>query len=244
MSTRPPPVARYQSLALAEAPAQIETVAIDTTATMRRPGLPPIPLQIRMSHRLGHEFVHDIRIGRGVFSFRFGLDAYIDGRGVLKVGRSVQTGPSIDQGALVALWGEALAFPPAWQGRTDVSWRRVDDDTALLVAADRQGEIRITVGFDQPTGFPTFCEAERYKADGPKMRWRGMLSDWRRFADGVLAPGRFQARWADEPYPWIDIRTRSVTINAPIEEALELGRHALGASASVASGEHIVGGTG
>jgi hypothetical protein len=211
---------------------------------MRRPGLPPIPLQIRMSHRLGYEFVHDIRIGRGVFSFRFGLDAYIGCRGVLKVGRSVQTGPNFDQGALIALWGEALAFPTAWQGRTDVSWRRVDDDTALLFVADRQGEIPITVGFDQQTGFPTFCEAERYKADGPKVRWRGMLSDWRRFADGVLAPGRFQARWADEPYPWIDIRTRSVTINTPVDEALELGRHALGASPSVASGEHIVRGAG
>ena len=89
---------------------------------MRRPGMPRIPLEIRMAHRLGYEFVHDIRIGRGALSFRFGLDAYVGGHGLMKVGPSVQTGVEFDQGALIALWGEALGFPAAWETRSDIRW--------------------------------------------------------------------------------------------------------------------------
>ena len=96
----------------------METLAIETTAWMRRPCMPRIPLEIRMAHRLGYEFVHEIRIGRGRLSFRFGLDAYVDGHGLMKVGPSVQTGIEFDQGALIALWGEALGFPAAWERRT------------------------------------------------------------------------------------------------------------------------------
>lgn len=34
-------------------------------------------------------------------------------------------------------------------------------------------------------------------------------------------------RGADEPYPWLDLRTQSVRVNVPVDEALELGRRAL-----------------
>ena len=61
-----------------------------------------------MVHRLGREFVHDIRIGRGPLSFRFALDAYVEGHGLMKVGSSVQSGIKVDQGVLVGLWGEAV----------------------------------------------------------------------------------------------------------------------------------------
>jgi hypothetical protein len=54
----------------------IET--IETMAWLRRPGMLRMPQEIRMA-RLGREFVHEIRIGRGRLSVRFGLDAYVDG---------------------------------------------------------------------------------------------------------------------------------------------------------------------
>jgi hypothetical protein len=135
-----------------------------------------------------------------------------------------------DQGALIALWGEALAFPSAWEGRDDVGWRPLDHDSAVLVVAGPAGDLPITVRFDPSTGFPGSCEAERYKADGPKVGWRGMTTEWRRFDQGVLAPGRFQAQWADEPVPWIDIRTDAVRVNVDIEADMALGRRALPAS--------------
>jgi hypothetical protein len=226
----PAPVARYRALAADGAPRVVETLAIETTAWMRRPWMPRIPLEIRMAHRLGYEFVHEIRIGRGALSFRFGLDAYVGGHGLMKVGPSLQTGIEFDQGALIALWGEALGFPAAWERRTDICWEAVDEHTALLVVAGPEGKIPITVGFDPETGCATYCSAERYKAKGPKVGWTGRFGDWRRFPGGILAPGRFAVQWADEPYPWIEIRTTSVFVNAPVDDALRLGREAFRAA--------------
>ncbi len=204
----------------------VETVAIETTAWMRRPRMPRIPLEIRMAHRLGYEFVHEIRIGRGALSFRFGLDAYVGGHGLMKVGPSLQTGVEFDQGALIALWGEALCFPAAWERRSDIRWEPVDEHAARLIVLGPEGEIPITVGFDVETGYPASCTADRYKAKGPKVGWTGRYGDWRRFDGGVLAPGRFEVQWADEPFPWIEILTTSVSMNAPVDDALRLGRGA------------------
>ena len=86
------------------------------------------------------------------------------------------------------------------------------------------------MGFDPTTGFPAYCTADRYKAHGPKVGWTGRFGDWRRFDAGVLAPGRFEVQWADEPLPWIEIRTMSVSVNAEIDDALRLGRDAFHAA--------------
>jgi hypothetical protein len=222
----PAPVACYRALAADRAPRVVETLAIETTAWMRRPWMPRIPLEIRMAHRLGYEFVHDIRIGRGALSFRFGLDAYVDGHGLMKVGPSLQAGIEFDQGALIALWGEALCFPAAWERRTDIRWEAVHEGSARLVVAGPEGEIPITVGFDPQTGCPASCSADRYRAKGPKVGWTGRFGDWRRFDGGVPAPSRFEVQWADEPYPWIEIRTTTISVNAPVDDALRLGREA------------------
>ena len=206
MMDLPTPVARFCGLASGQGPRTIETVAIETTAWMRRPWMPRIPLEIRMAHRLGYEFVHDIRIGRGPLSFRFGLDAYIAGHGLMKIGPSVQTGVTFDQGALIALWGEALCFPGAWMQRTDIRW--------------------------------AYCQADRYKATGPKVGWVGRYSDWRSFAKGVLAPGAFEIQWADEPYPWIAIRTKSISVDTSVDDALRLGTEAFRAVHVQRTGRH------
>ena len=230
MNALPAPVARFRDLALADGPAAAETVRIDTAGSMRRPGLPPIPLRIRMFHRLGHAFVHEISIGVGRAAVRAGLDAYVDGHGLMRIGPSAQAGLEFDQGALIALWGEAIGFPASWQDRDDVRWEAVDDDTATLVVGGPEGDIPILVRFDPLTGFPASIEADRYKSRGPKVGWLGASSEWRRFEDGVLAPGRFSARWVDEPAPWLEIRTERVTVNQPVDGPLELGRRAIAAA--------------
>src|SRR4249920_3077363 len=79
----PAPVARFVELVTGRGAPRIETLVLETDAWMRRPKMPPIPLAIRMSHRLGESFVHRIRVGRGPCSFQFGMDAFIDGRGLV-----------------------------------------------------------------------------------------------------------------------------------------------------------------
>lgn len=226
VSMLPEPVARFRALADRGGAPTIETMVIETRAWMRRPGWPRIPLEIRMVHRLGYEFVHDIRIGRGRLSFRFGLDAYVGRHGLMRVGPSVQTGVKFDQGALIALWGEALCFPSAWDARADIRWEPGDEDTSGLIVQGPEGELPITVGFDPDTGLPAYCTADRYRAKGPKVGWTGRFSEWRRFEGDVLAPGRYEVQWSDEPFPWIEIRTVSLSLNQVIDDALRLGRDA------------------
>jgi hypothetical protein len=217
----PAPVARFAAL-VAGQPA-IGTVEVSTQGWMRRPACPPIPLEIRMVHRLGTEFVHHIRIGRSRLSIEVGIDAYVGGQGLMKVGRTLSRGPHFDQGALIALWGEALAFPSAWVGRPDVGWQPFDERSATLVVRGAEGEIPIRVTFDPETGCPASCSADRYKSTGPKVRWTGTLGGWRQ-VDGILAPWRFAARWADEPYPWLELATRVIRVDVPVDDELEIAR--------------------
>jgi hypothetical protein len=66
---------------------------------------------------------------------------------------------------------------------------------------------------------------EEFDSD-PKVGWTGRFGDWRRFEDGLLAPGHFEVQWADEPRPWIEIRTKWVSVKSPVDGALRLGRAA------------------
>lgn len=227
MTDLPAPVARFRDLALASGPAALDTAVFEATAWMRRPGMPRIPLEFTMSHLVGHAFVHEIRLGRRPLAFRFGLDAYVDGHGLMQVGPSLQHGLEFDQGALIALWAEILAFPAAWQDRSDLRWEPLDEAHALLVVPGPEGEIPITVGFDTASGLPITFEADRYKADGPKVRWIGRTAAWGRFEGRVLAPARFTAQWADEPDPWLEMTVRRVRLDVPVDGALARGRSAL-----------------
>jgi hypothetical protein len=219
----PAPVRRFRELALVGAPATFETVVFETAAVMHRPRLPRIPLRIRMAHRLGHDFVHDIRIGVRGFSFRFGTDAFVDGRGVIRIGPMVDSGPEFDQGAVIAMWGEAAVFPCSWDRLPGLRWQAVDDATALLVIPHAGLEIPITIGFDPTSGLPSMFRADRHKGHGPKVGWAGTYGEWRRYPSGVLAPGRFSVKWDDEPAPWLEVRIEAVEVDVPVEATLSLG---------------------
>jgi uncharacterized protein DUF6544 len=217
----PEPVARFVALAAPSGAGRIRTVVLDTVASMCRPGIPGIPLAIRMTHELGEAFVHDIRIGRPPLAFRFGLDAFVDGHGIVRIGRTAQSGERIDQGALIAMWGEALVFTDAWMARPDVWWEPVDEHAARLWVPGPAGPLALDVGFSSATGLPSTCRADRYKGDGPLTPWMGRWSHWRSGGRGVLIPRRMDVRWLDEPRPWLDIRVRRVLLDARVEPEFE-----------------------
>ncbi len=226
MTSLPPPVERFVELATGGRMTRIESMVLETDAWMRRPMLPPIPLGIRMSHLLGEAFVHRIRVGRGAVSIPFGLDAFVDGHGLMKVGRSVQLGPTFDEGARTAMWGEALVIP-AWLDRQDVHWDPVDQRTALLVLAGTDRDVPMTVRFDAATGFPTSCETARHKGTGARVRWTGRWWRWRPAGGGMLAPSRMDVRWADEERPWLDLRVTSIRLHADVDDDLAEARRVL-----------------
>lgn len=230
MTSLPGPVERFVELVAGEHAPHVSTLVLETEAWMRRPKLPPIPLDIRMSHRLGEAFVHRIRVGRRPLSVPFGMDAYVDGHGLMQVGPSVQVGPTYDDGALIAMWGEALVFPSAWANRPDVRWDAVDAQTAALVVSGEHGEARLSVAFDSRVGFPISCEADRNKGSGPPVRWRGRWSRWRPTRAGILAPSRMDVQWADEARPWLELRVTSLELNGRVEGDLEDARRVLAAA--------------
>jgi hypothetical protein len=186
--------------------------------------MPRIPLEIRMSHVLGDAFVHDIWIGRRPFAIRFGMDAFVDGQGLVRIGRMVRSGPEIDQGALIAMWGEALVFPAAWIARSDVWWTPIDDHSARLVVTGPAGPIPLDVHFNPATGLPSSCHADRYKDTGPLTPWTGEWTNWRPSGRGVLVPRRMRVRWMDEAQPWLDIQVRRVAFDPPVEPELDRAR--------------------
>jgi hypothetical protein len=227
MSSLPVPVERFVQLVSGDRTPRVSTLILETDAWMRRPTLPPIPLAIRMSHRLGEAFVHRIRVGRGRLSLPFGMDAYVDGHGLMRVGPSVQVGPTYDDGALIAMWGEALVFPSAWLERPDVRWEGIDAHTAVLVVSGDHGDVPLTVAFDSRVGFPVSCEADRHKGSGPRVRWSGRWSRWRSTRAGVLAPSRMDVQWADEELPWLELRVTSIELNGAVDEDLADARRVL-----------------
>ena len=227
MSSLPEPVERFVELVSGDRAPHVSTLVLETDAWMRRPMLPPIPLTVRMSHHLGEAFVHRIRVGRGRFSIPFGMDAYVDGHGLMQVGPSVQVGPTYDDGALIAMWGEALVFPSAWVDRPDVRWEGVDAHTAVLVVSADHGDVPLTVAFDSRAGFPISCEADRHKGSGPRVRWTGRWSRWRSTRAGVLAPSRMDVQWADESRPWLELRVTSIELNGRVEGDIADARRAL-----------------
>ena len=79
----------------------------------------------------------------------------------MRVGRSVEAGPTFDQGALIAMWGEALVFPGSWSDRADVRWVADGEDSAWLIVPGGDGDIPIRVAFDPETGLPAACLADR-----------------------------------------------------------------------------------
>jgi uncharacterized protein DUF6544 len=215
-SRLPAPVARFVAVAAPPGSPRIRTAVFDTVAWMWRPRMPRIPIAIRMTHLLGEAFVHDIRIGRPPLAFRFGVDAFVDGHALIRVGRAVQDGERIDQGALIAMWGEALVIPEAWMRRPDVAWESIDEHAARLIVPGPAGPVALDVDFDPVTGLPTACRADRYKGDGPLTPWTGRWSRWRPSA-GVLIPRRMDVRWLDEPRPWLEIRVRHVVLDASVD---------------------------
>lgn len=235
MSSLPEPVARFVEVVSGPGTPHVSTLILETDAWMRRPKLPPIPLAIRMSHRLGDAFVHRIRIGRGPLSIPFGMDAYVDGHGLMRVGPSVQTGSTYDDGALIAMWGEALVFPSAWLHRPDVRWDAVNAQTARLVISSEHGEVPLTVAFDTSVGFPVSCEADRHKGAGPRVRWTGRWSRWRPTRAGIFAPSWMSVQWADEDRPWLDLRVTSIELNGPVERDIADARRVLVAASPAPS---------
>lgn len=221
----PPPVRRFLEVAYPQVSPGPETILMDARGTLRRRPLPALPFSSRIFLRPGRDRVMEISLGLGPVTLLRGLDAYVDGRGFTRVGRTLQTGPPFDQGAFHTLVLETLLVPSAWE-RLRLTWEAVDEVTAAVLVPFGRGIERATVRFDPDGGFPASYQTQRHKGAGPRVEWRVEMSHWQRFGN-LWEPGSIAVRWLDELRPWFRMRLLRVTLDADVSDALERARRAL-----------------
>lgn len=230
---QPAPVERWLG-AVGEATAPLRSAVIEGRARFRRDGKGRWwPIEAVMWHELGRNHVADLRMGAGPLTFVRGMDGYVDDTGFSRISHTLDVGPEIDQAAALFMWAQAILFPSAWQGRHDIVWSAVDDDTADVALPVPQGPVSARVAFDPTTGFPLRFSAERYKGVGSRpVEWTVAYEDWKPTTDGVILPGLATVTWSDEPGPWFRMWFARANPDAHVSSAMERGRALLAAVAA------------
>jgi hypothetical protein len=109
----PLPVVRWLEVAWPGGVDEVESLELSGPLRIRR-GHVWLPGDATMRFRLGVGYVSDLRIGLGPLTAIRGLDTYVDGTGMTRVGHRADLGHEIDQGAFLALWAQSVLFPGAW----------------------------------------------------------------------------------------------------------------------------------
>ncbi|HEX2141209.1 MAG TPA: DUF6544 family protein [Candidatus Limnocylindria bacterium] len=225
----PEPVRRYLDVGFGGSAPSPRTLVMEGTGRVRIGPLPWLPIEVQMNHEPGRNYVSLIRLRPGGVPVLRVVDAYVDGRGITKIGPFASVGEEVDQGAFLAMWAGAIGLPSAWAD--GVAWEAVDAQTARArLPFSRDAEVA-TVHFDPTSGFPVRFEADRYRTrGGPKIRWFGGSRAWQ-VAGGLPYPSRVDALWADEPAPWFEMRVERARIDVPVEAAMGVGRRAIAQAA-------------
>jgi hypothetical protein len=145
-------------------------------------------------------------------------DSLSEGRGRMLVrllGRFTvvdETGPEMDQGALMRWLNETMWFPHVW-ATNRISWTPIDDTSALGRMAVGEQEVGAEFRFDREGRLVDF-RADRYRLDGDHTEltaWSTPLSEHTRF-EGVEVPSYGRAVWSPEgeKLEYIRIRITSV----------------------------------
>ena len=223
----PLPVVRWLEVAWPMGTDEVESLGGSGALRSRRSRL-WMPGDGTMRFQLGAGYVSDLRIGLGPLTAIRGLDAYVDGTGITRVGRQTDVGREIDQGAFLALWAQSLLFPTAWARLPGLRWLAVDDTRALVALPFGAGVETGVLHFD-PDGpaFPVAFEADRYKVvGGPKTRWRADYAEWH-WREGLALPTRMIVTWAGDHGPWLDMHIESMTPNADVLPHFDRAREAI-----------------
>lgn len=215
----PAPVDRFYRQVYGDEVPVVETAVLSGRASMRIGGI-TFPARFRFVHQSGQNYRHYIE------ATLFGLplmkvnEHYLDGvsRMVLPMG-TTEDNPQVNQGANLALWGEAIWFPTLWVTNPQVRWEAVDDQTALLFVPFGDGEEQFVVRFDPETQRPLLLEAMRYKGEeaSAKTLWLNEVVDWDTI-DGMPIFTTGAVTWLDDGTPWAIFTVEDVVFNADITD--------------------------
>ena len=197
----PDPVRRYL-----EATADGNKLPIVTSAVLwgrgsLRRGPLWMPVRYRVAHVPGYHFRRMMDVTWFNISVMQGLDEYVNGRGMTRVGQVETTGAHVNQAANLMLWVEAVAMPALFITDPRVRWEAVNATTARLIVPFEEREDVVTVYFDEQTGLINRMSALRYKTEEDKIPWTVEFLEWH-LMNGGMYPAHIAVTWADEGTPW------------------------------------------
>ncbi len=220
----PAPVERFYRALYGDRIPAIESAVLSGRATLRLGGL-TFPGRFRFVHQAGQGYRHYIEatlFGRPLMRVN---EHYLDGvsRMALPFG-VIENDPQVNQGANLALWGEAMWFPALFLSDPRARWSPLLAHSARLHVPFEGGEEVLTVWFDPATGLPRMMEAMRYK--GPdsagKTPWRNELSRWTTLGGQPLF-GTGAVTWLDEGTPWARFTVEEAVFNADVADYVRAG---------------------
>lgn len=215
----PAPVRRFYHVLYGSRIPLLESAVLTGTAHLRIGGI-ELPARWRFTHVIGSGYRHEI------VACWFGLpimtvdERFVDGDAVLRLPFGNEEGPTVDQGANLALWAEAVWFPAALATHPDVSWAPVDDVTALLRVPFGVRTETFVARFDPTNDHLDLLEAMRYQgADATrKTLWLNLAEAWGE-VDGQPTATVAKVQWLGEERPWADFRIGSLALNVPNADA-------------------------
>lgn len=211
----PDPVDRFYRTLYGDEVPVVETAVISGRGTMRVNGI-TFPARFRFSHVAGEAYRHYIEVtvfGRPLITVN---EWFIDGTARLELPFGVMEGPTVDQGANLALWAEAGWMPSVWMTDPRVVWEPIDATSAAMHVPFGEGTETFTVDFDPDTGMLVRTESLRHKGeDEAKTPWITEVVEWG-VLDGAPAAMITTVTWADEGTPWTTLHTEEVILNADL----------------------------
>lgn len=213
----PAPVDRFYRALYGDEVPVIHSAVISGRGTMRVNGV-TFPARFRFSHIAGHDYRHYIEMtvfGRRILAVN---EWFLDGTARLELPFGVMEGPTVDQGANLALWAEAAWMPSVWLTDPRVAWGPIDATSALLTVPFGDDIEAFTVSFDPDTGLLTGMTSMRFKGEeDTKTPWITEALEYDEVAGRPTAL-ETTVTWADEGTPWAVLRTEGLLLNADLSD--------------------------
>jgi hypothetical protein len=201
----------------------VTSAVLSGRAEMRLGGI-TFPARFRFTHEAGRNYRHYIEVTWFGLPIMKVNERYVDGRAIMELPmRVIENEPKVDQGANLALWGEAIWFPSLFVTDPRVRWEPLDDSTAVLIVPGVPGDTnaaeRFVVRFDPETDMPLLFEAMRYKAADSKRKtlWLAEARYWGRIGTNTV-PRTGAITWFGDSAPWAVFHVEEAVYNADVHD--------------------------
>ncbi len=219
----PAPVERYFRQVYGHQVPVIDSAVLTGRATMRPvPFIPAIPARFRFIHDVGEGYRHYFELTWFGLTLGKGNEHYLDGKSrlVLPFGLNDE-GPQIDQAANLSMWAEYVWLPAILVTDPRVSWKPVDDETALLIVPFGDAEQTFVARFDPATGRLALLESMRFKDSKSTATtlWLNQSLDWGTI-NGYPLPSTGAVTWFDQGKPWAKFTVEDAAYNVAVHDLI------------------------